>query len=81
VGFILPWGPVIWGLITAFLGFGIGYGIYHAYSSKRNIKHSPEKLPELTLIVRCGEAQSALVHEIMWTYRALTVGCAHTADH
>jgi hypothetical protein len=27
-GFVLAWGPVIWGLLAACFGFGIGFGLY-----------------------------------------------------
>ena len=75
IGFVLTWGPILWALICAFVGFTIGFGIY-LLANKNNYRHLPKKLPEVTVIVQCPEAQSERVMEIMWKYSVLTVGRA-----
>lgn len=75
IGFILTWGPIFWGLIAAFIGFTIGFGLY-LLAKKGTLRHLPKTLPEITVIVQCPEDQSALVMETMWKYRVLTVGRA-----
>ena len=75
IGFILPWGPIFWALIFAFIGFAIGFGIFLITNKdKDSHRHLPKKLPEITVIVQCSEDQSILVMETMWKYRVLTVG-------
>ncbi len=73
VGFILTWGPILWGLIASFSGFAAGFGIYFLINKRL---HSPKKkkLPEVAVIVQCSESESAFVEETMWNYRVLTVG-------
>jgi hypothetical protein len=73
VGFILTWGPIFWGLIAAFIGFVIGYGVYHQIS-KTPHPSLPKKLPEVTIIVQCQKDQSGFVIETMWNHHSLTVG-------
>ena len=75
IGFVLTWGPIWWALISAFVGFTIGFGIY-LLANKNNYRHLPKKLPEVIIIVQCLEDQSARVMEIMWKYRVLTAGRA-----
>ena len=74
VGFILAWGPVFCGLIASILGFFIGFGIYISLKRLKNYKHLPDKLPEVTVMVKCQEEQLEFIKDMMWKYRALTVG-------
>lgn len=78
-GFVLAWGPLIWGLAAAIGGFGVGYGIYRRYfaprSQERRLKASI--LPEVTLIIRCNPVKSFEVCKLLWQYHALTVGTVH----
>ncbi|MBB6214511.1 hypothetical protein HNQ80_000591 [Anaerosolibacter carboniphilus] len=73
MGFVLRWGPIIWGLTAAFIGFIIGFGLYFFFykSAHRNLS---KELPEATIIVQCSEEHSNLVMEIMWKYDVLTIG-------
>ncbi|GMK47423.1 hypothetical protein PghCCS26_45530 [Paenibacillus glycanilyticus] len=72
LGFIWIWGPVIWGLIFAFIGFFLGFGI-NAVFAKKHQEHNRHKA-EVTVIVQCQAAQADEVQQVMWTNRALTVG-------
>ncbi|MEF2968687.1 hypothetical protein V3851_23070 [Paenibacillus sp. M1] len=77
VGFILSWGPVIWGLITAFIGFGLGFGInavFRKYGRQRTRNN-----PEITVIVQCKTDNFEHVQKVMWSNHALTVGHAHAS--
>ncbi|WP_078410900.1 hypothetical protein [Priestia abyssalis] len=74
VGFILTWGPIIWGLIASFIGFGIGFGLYYIIKKGNRRSHFAKKLPEVTIVIQCTEDHSNHIKEIMWNYRALTVG-------
>lgn len=74
VGFILEWGPIIWGLMASFIGFWFGFGLYFVFSKGVVRRRLPAKLPEITVIVQCLEEDSAHVREIMWKHKSLTVG-------
>lgn len=74
VGFNLSWGPIIWGLITAIIGFFLGFGI-HAMVRKP-LERLPKVNPEVTVIVQCPEDQFERVRNVMWKHRALSVGRA-----
>ena len=73
IGFILTLGPIIWGLLGAFIGFTIGYSIY--YLNNKNGSKMPKRLPEVTVIIQCLEGdQIQLIKNVLWNYKALTVG-------
>jgi hypothetical protein len=74
VGFTLAWGPVFCGLIASILGFFLGFGIYIYLNKLKNYKHLPDKLPEVTVMVKCQDEQSEFTTDMMWKYRALSVG-------
>ncbi|HET6872689.1 MAG TPA: hypothetical protein VFH42_06835 [Sporolactobacillaceae bacterium] len=76
IGFKLAWGPIYWGLISAFIGFVFGVGIRlfteAVYKKRRRVlkgKHS-----ECILIVECEASQEELVEDILWSH--LPVGLA-----
>ena len=79
IGFILPLGPIVWGLGLSGIGFAIGYVIYYLFN-KNTHRHIPKKLPEVTVIVECSENQSSSVVDLMWKYRVLTVGKSTDAN-
>src|SRR5690625_2064098 len=64
VGFKLAWGPIFWGLISAFIGFTLGVGI-RLYTEvilrKRKRKRIKGNGAEIILIIDCTEAQAAFV--------------------
>jgi hypothetical protein len=75
IGFKLSWGPIYWGLISAFIGFMIGFFIRFftevVYKKRKRLlkgKHS-----EIILIVDCVESQGELVEEILWNHYAIGV--------
>jgi hypothetical protein len=74
IGFVLEWGPIIWGLIGAGTGFLIGLGIDIWVNKKKNKKHlSKGKNTEVFVLVNCNEEQSEVVETIFWKYLALGV--------
>jgi hypothetical protein len=80
VGFQLKWGPIAWGLIYAFIGLFIGFGaviLNRIRKGERPIARSPRRpQPEIVVIIHCREAKSAEVRNILWQYRAISVGDA-----
>jgi hypothetical protein len=75
VGFILAWGPIYWGLIGAFLGFTLGFGIKFFYLKvvKKKQRLLRGKHSEVILIVECDDNQVELVEGVLWDHLALGV--------
>ncbi|ADU28808.1 hypothetical protein [Evansella cellulosilytica] len=74
IGFVLKWGPIIWGLITVVIGFILGYVIYFLLKRKFYQTRRILKIPEATVIIDCEEHQEKLIKDILWKGQALTVG-------
>lgn len=75
IGFKLAWGPIYWGLITAFIGFIIGVTIrlFTEKVVKKRKRLLRGKNPEVILIIDCQQAQVELVENILWKHFALGV--------
>ncbi|MBO7743317.1 hypothetical protein I8J29_03870 [Paenibacillus sp. MWE-103] len=75
-GFVLDWGPLIWGMLTALFGFAAGFGTTRLLQAKyfRRALRIRERLPELAVIVECQEHRVHEVQRVLWEYRALSVG-------
>jgi hypothetical protein len=72
-GFVLKWGPIIWGLLGlafgAILGFLIDYGL-----TKKRKKMKQHLNTEVILIVSCHEHEYETVKKILFENMALGVG-------
>lgn len=75
IGFKLTWGPIYWGLITAFIGFmtGVTIRLFTEKVFKKRRRLLKGKCPEVILIVDCQKAQVELVENILWEHFALGV--------
>lgn len=74
-GFILKWGPVIWGLIGFFAGFALGFLLDIIIGNKnRNKKNITNKSTEVILIINCDEKQAAMVKSTLFNHHALGLG-------
>jgi len=72
-GFTLAWGPILWGLIAAFIGFGIGTASCFILNRRRQASRMPNPR-EVTVMIQCTEEQSSRVRRILRQYQALSVG-------
>jgi hypothetical protein len=72
-GFVLKWGPIIWGLIGLAFGAICGF-IIDLNMSKKNKKIKTSSNTEVILIVLCEENQFQTVKNILSEYMALGVG-------
>jgi hypothetical protein len=73
IGFILPWGPIYWGLISAVIGFMLGLGIklFIIKVVKKEQRLLRGKQSEVVLIVECQETKVELVEKILWDHLAI----------
>ncbi|WP_404456721.1 hypothetical protein LG329_15765 [Virgibacillus necropolis] len=75
IGFELAWGPVYWGLISAFIGFVLGFAIrlFIELVVKKRKRYLKGKQSEVILIINCEQAKGALVEDILWEHFAIGV--------
>ena len=72
-GFVLTWGPIIWGILGLAFGAIIGFLIDYLLTQKR-IKRKTTLNTEVILIVSCKENEYETVKRILFENRALGVG-------
>jgi hypothetical protein len=75
IGFKLSWGPIYWGLISAFIGFVLGFAIrlFTEIVLKKKKRLIRGKHSEIILIIDCDETLAELVENILWSHFALGV--------
>jgi hypothetical protein len=75
-GFILKWGPIIWGILTGAAGFCIGCILYYLFALLRGDKAAKRRkpMPEVTVLIRCKDELKEQVEGLLWDHKALTVG-------
>ncbi|ULL16662.1 hypothetical protein DVH26_20800 [Paenibacillus sp. H1-7] len=75
-GYRLIWGPLIWGLITAIAGFLLASAItlWIQFLTQKHFTFRKSKSPDLTIIIRCGEEQFQDAVQVLWQYRAMSIG-------
>lgn len=74
LGFVITLGPILCGLIGAFIGFVSGV---FAFSLHKKIKKQAMKKKEnyeVTVVIQCKEDQVRHVSDILWKYQARSVG-------
>ncbi|MFP3919261.1 hypothetical protein U5N28_15780 [Lysinibacillus telephonicus] len=75
VGFVLEWGPIIWGLIGGAIGFIVGFMIDYIFykvihKRKRVLKG---KRSEVVLVINCPNELVEKVEQLLWDNLALGV--------
>lgn len=73
IGFALPLGPILLGLLFAVIGFTIGFCTYYFIRRKKAI-NQPKGGHEVTLIIECPKENLHEIKEILWDNRALSIG-------
>jgi hypothetical protein len=73
-GFVLKWGPIIWGLIGLILGLFIGIMIKMLFLKKNQRKNTKKKNTEVCLVVKCNENQFEMVKNVLFNHYALGIG-------
>jgi hypothetical protein len=73
-GFVLKWGPLIWGLIAIVVGLVLGFIIKLVVLKKYNSgRQKDKKGTEVVLIIECIETQMETIRDILWSHNALGV--------
>ncbi len=71
-GFILEWGPIIWGLIGLAGGFLLGCLIDYFWGKTRHSKNRRnDSMGEVIIMVDCKEDQLDMVKNTLWGHLAL----------
>jgi hypothetical protein len=73
-GFILKWGPIVWGLIGLLTGAAIGFLLDCLIGKRRVFNRKIERVPEVVVIVQCDSpGQMETVEAALWDHFALGV--------
>lgn len=74
-GFVLHWGPVIWGLIGLLAGAATGALLAFARSRAWHAGIKPKEIPKkVVLIINCTGNKVQEPEQILWNNQALGVG-------
>ncbi|MFD2043005.1 hypothetical protein ACFSTA_01645 [Ornithinibacillus salinisoli] len=71
-GYVLTWGPIIWGIIGAVAGLLIGF-LIKMLIIKRDKSKSNNIISEIVLIIHCEDHQWGTVEQILWENTALGI--------
>jgi predicted permease len=80
-GFVLKWGPLLWGLIAIAIGFTLGLIIKLFITRKYNDRQNDKKGTEVVLIIECIESQLEIIKDILWSHKALGVRKLDIGDY
>ena len=69
-GFVMAWGPIIWGIIGAVFGVTTGM-LLKLWNVKRNPTGARKITAEIVLMVRCEEELGRRVQQLLWEHQAL----------
>ncbi|MBM7571317.1 hypothetical protein [Aquibacillus albus] len=69
-GYVLTWGPILWGIIGAVGGILIGF-VIKLLMIKKSRLGSKKITSEIVLMIRCEEHQWETVEKILWDNIAL----------
>lgn len=72
-GFVLKWGPFLWGLIGIFIGALLGLIIKLILTRNSENKNKDKRGTEVVLIIECADTQSDMIKSILWSNKALGV--------
>jgi hypothetical protein len=72
-GFILKWGPLLWGLIAIAIGAALGFVIKLIITKKYSHRQNDKRGTEVVLIIECIESQLEMLKDLLWANKALGV--------
>ncbi|TVY09416.1 hypothetical protein [Paenibacillus cremeus] len=71
-GFVLAWGPIIWGIIGALSGCLIGYFGKWLWLKRKHLENKPIT-SETVLLIQCPVEQCEVLEKLLWDHLALGV--------
>jgi hypothetical protein len=71
-GFVLKWGPIIWGIIGAITGIILGI-LIKLWIVKKDKSGNKKTSSEVVLMIRCEEHQWDHVQKLLWENLALGI--------
>ncbi|RIX51455.1 hypothetical protein D3P08_16190 [Paenibacillus nanensis] len=71
-GYVLAWGPIIWGIIGAVFGMGSGF-LLKLFLVRKNLTGVKKMTSEIVLMVRCEEEMGRTVQQLLWEHQALGI--------
>lgn len=69
-GYVLKWGPILWGIIGAVSGLILGF-LLKLILVKKDKRGSKNITSEIVLMIRCEEHQWETIEKILWDNTAL----------
>ncbi|QAA32573.1 hypothetical protein [Clostridium manihotivorum] len=79
-GFVLKWGPLLWGLLAILFGFVLGLIIKLIFTWKKSHKLISEKHSEVVILIKCNKEQIESVKNILWNNNAFGVSSLSLSD-
>jgi hypothetical protein len=81
-GFILRWGPIIWGLIGAVTGLVIGFIIDLLFNKNRRSsrKNTTTIHPSVIILIQCEQQMKEKVQAILQQHHAINFGIISNLD-
>ncbi|GLG00161.1 hypothetical protein Alches_02000 [Alicyclobacillus hesperidum subsp. aegles] len=70
-GFVLPLGPVVWGLGGFAIGFAIG--LFVKWICNRRKRRTPSLPTEIVVVIECEEDAARQVEQILWSHGAFAL--------
>ena len=69
-GYVLEWGPILWGIIGAVSGLLLGF-LLKMFLLRKNKRGSLNITSEIVLMVRCEDHKWEQVEKLLWDHFAL----------
>jgi hypothetical protein len=72
-GYVLKWGPIIWGIIGSVTGLLLGFIIKFLLTKKKNSNFNKKITSEVVILIRCEDYQWDIVEKLLWDHHALGI--------
>ncbi|MGG1557611.1 hypothetical protein [Geobacillus thermoleovorans] len=75
-GYVLAWGPIIWGIIGAVSGIGIGI-LLKWWVNRKSTHRQSRTGADIVLLIRCDEQKWPAVEQLLRGHHALGLAGVH----
>jgi hypothetical protein len=74
-GFLLPWGPIIWGIMGIVVGWTVGLAVnILVYKKRMRRKKLKGAASEVVVMIECKDDQQAFVTNALYDHDAIGIG-------